>query len=144
MDVEALWPEGETVTTLNIRGQFPTYVDFVSAQIQQSVRLIQIHDNLAFMRDLIPRLEAFVAALQTHAGDLNKVKLRLAHKDLHFANVMIDTSGEIIAILDWEFSGVMPFTKWNPRRSFLWNGLNNIISLPYIINMPYLRHVFFL
>ncbi|RMJ09439.1 hypothetical protein CDV36_010927 [Fusarium kuroshium] len=129
MDVEALWPEGETVTTLNIRGPFPTYVDFVSAQIQQSVRLIQIHDNLAFMRDLIPRLEAFVAALQTRADDLNKVKLRLAHKDLHFANVMIDTSGEITGILDWEFSGVVPFTKWNPRRSFLWNGLDNTTSL---------------
>jgi hypothetical protein len=78
------------------------------------------------MRDTIPQLEAFLKALPKHADELNTVKLRLAHKDLHFAKMLYDAvSNKITAILDWEFSGVVPFTKWNPRRSFLWNGQDN-------------------
>ncbi len=122
-DVEQFWPLGETVATLNIQGPYRTYVDYVSAQVKQYIRLIRIHHNLWFMLDAIPRLEAFIAALPLHSAELNKVPLRLAHKDLHFANIMFDPSSDTItAVLDWEFSGVVPFTKWNPRRSFLWNG----------------------
>ena len=120
---QKLWPEGETVTTLNIGGPYPTYVEYISAQIQKYAHLIEIHNKLAFMRDSIPRLEAFLTTLPEHSDKLNDVKLRLAHKDLHFANMLYDiSSGKITAILDWEFSSVVPFTKWNPRRSFLWNG----------------------
>ncbi|KAF4987517.1 hypothetical protein FDECE_15392 [Fusarium decemcellulare] len=122
-DIEALWPKGETTSTLNIGGPYPTYVDYISAQVLGNIRLIQTHDKLKFMRDMVPRLKSFEAALHTHADELNRVKLRLAHKDLHFANMVLDvSSGRITGILDWEFSGVVPFTKWNPRRSFLWNG----------------------
>ncbi|KAK7398064.1 hypothetical protein QQX98_012572 [Neonectria punicea] len=130
LDVEALWPEGETLATLNIGGPYPTYVDYISAQVLKNIRLIQTHDKLTFMRDVVPRLESFEAALHKHASELNRVKLRLAHKDLHFANMVLNvSSGRITGILDWEFSGVVPFTKWNPRRSFLWNGLDDITSL---------------
>lgn len=47
-------------------------------------QLIQIHEKLAFMRDTIPQLEALLQALPKHATEHNNVKLRLAHKDLHF------------------------------------------------------------
>jgi aminoglycoside phosphotransferase (APT) family kinase protein len=61
--------------------------------------------------------------LPEHAEKLNDVKLRLAHNDLHFGNISYDfESDRVTAILDWEFSGVVPFTLWNPRRSFLWNA----------------------
>jgi hypothetical protein len=87
------------------------------------IHLIQTHDNLTLMREATPRLEAFVKALPQHADELNNVKLRLAHKDHHLANIMYDFESETITgILDWEFSGVVPFTQWNPQRSFLWNG----------------------
>lgn len=124
-DVERLWPPGETVATLNIQGPFPTYVALISAQVQKYMQLIRTHEKLAFMRDTLPRLETFVSELaQPHRADeLNKVALRLVHKDLHLANLLFDpASGRVTAVLDWEFSGVVPFTKWNPRRSLLWNG----------------------
>lgn len=125
-DIEKLWPEGETVASLNIGGPYPTYIDLIARQVQKYIHLIQIHEKLAFMRDVIPQLEAFLTALPKHSEQLNKVRLRLAHKDLHFANILYDTtSRKITSILDWEFSGVVPFTKWNPRRSFLWNGQDN-------------------
>jgi hypothetical protein len=122
-DIEKLWLEGEIVATLNIEGPYSTYVNYISAQIRKYIHLIQIHEKLVFMRDTIPRLEAFLSALPKHSDELNNVKPRLAHKDLHFANMLYEiTSNNITAILDWEFSSVVPFTKWNPRRSFLWNG----------------------
>lgn len=75
------------------------------------------------MQETIPRLEVFLTALSKHSDKLNIVKLRLAHKDLHFANILYDvTSNNTTAILDWEFSGIVPFTKWDLRRSFLWSG----------------------
>ena len=118
-----LWPETETVASLNIAGPYHSYVDYVCAQTRHYIRLISIHDKLAFMRTDIPRLEAFVATLPRHAAELNDTKLRLAHKDLHWANVLYDTtSSRITAVLDWEFSAVVPIQLWNPRRAFLWTG----------------------
>jgi thiamine kinase-like enzyme len=129
-EVKKLWPAGESVDSLNIGGPYSTYVDLVSAQVKTYIHLINIHEGLIFMRDAVPRLEAFVKALLEHAEQLNDVRLRLAHKDLHFANILYDSdSGKITAILDWEFSGVVPFPLWNPRRSFLWNASNDESSL---------------
>ncbi|KLP17880.1 uncharacterized protein LW94_10746 [Fusarium fujikuroi] len=129
-DIEALWPEGETVATMNIGGPYKTYVEYMIAHVTKYIRLIQTHEKLEFMRDIIPRLEAFVTALPERANELNNVKLRLAHKDLHFANIIFDPlSGEITGILDWEFAGVVPYPQWNPRSSFLWNGIVTSESL---------------
>jgi hypothetical protein len=127
-DIKALWPKTETIDSLNIGGPYSTYVEYVSDQIRTYVHLIKIHKKLEFMRDDIPLLEWLISALSKHADALrlNDVHLSLAHKDLHFANVLYDvSSGKITSILDWEFSGVVPFPKWNPRRAFLWNGLDN-------------------
>ncbi|KAF1955173.1 kinase-like protein [Byssothecium circinans] len=129
-DVDKLWP-GETVDSVNLGGPYPTYIDLISAQIKTYIHLIQAHKSLAPMQDAVPRLEAFVQALPAHAEELNRVQLRLAHKDLHFANILYDVeSDRVTSILDWEFSGVVPFTKWNPRRSFLWNGKEGEDSVP--------------
>ncbi|KAF5261614.1 hypothetical protein FOXYS1_7688 [Fusarium oxysporum] len=129
-DIEALWPERETVATLNIGGPYETYVDYITAHAAKYIQLIQTHEKLAFMREIVPRLEAFVAALPKHANELNNVKLRLAHKDLHFANMMFDSlPGKITGILDWKFAGVVPYPQWNPRSSFLWNGIDTPESL---------------
>ncbi|RDW88275.1 hypothetical protein BP6252_00307 [Coleophoma cylindrospora] len=123
-DIEAFWPAGETVSSLNIGGPYPSYVAYISAHIRKYIYAIQIHEKLDFMRDSVGRLELFLQALQDHAVELNNVKLKLAHKDLHLANIMYDReTSRITAVLDWEFSGVVPFTRWNPSRAFFWNGL---------------------
>lgn len=122
-DIQQYWGPDETVETLNIKGPFPSYVDYISAHIRKYKYAIATHESLTFMRDLLPRLDAFLGALARDSSELNKVKLKLAHKDLHFGNILYDTHlGEITAIIDWEFAGIVPFTRWNPTRAFMWNG----------------------
>ncbi|RFU35763.1 hypothetical protein B7463_g540, partial [Scytalidium lignicola] len=128
-DIQQFWPPGETMSTLNIEGPYPTYVDYISAHIQRYIHGIEVHEKLAFMRDTLSRLKALVNALANNAEKLNNVKLKLAHKDLHFSNILYDqSSSRITAILDWEFSGIVPFTRWNPTRAFLWNARDDADS----------------
>ncbi|KAF2811923.1 uncharacterized protein BDZ99DRAFT_461875 [Mytilinidion resinicola] len=118
-DIARIWPR-ESVESLNIQGPFSTYVEYITAHIQKYIYAIRRHEALGGMRELLLEINRFVNAIQRDAEELNHVKLRLAHKDLHFHNVMYDrTTHKITAILDWEFSGVVPFTKWNPTRAFL-------------------------
>ena len=62
-----------------------------------------------------------------YAAEIDKVEYIVAHRDLHFANIMAapnddGTTYKITAVLDWEFAGVVPVTRWNPSKAFLWNG----------------------
>ncbi|OTA84799.1 hypothetical protein M434DRAFT_400351 [Hypoxylon sp. CO27-5] len=125
-----LWPPRETIASLNIAGPYASHTDYVSAQIRQYIRLIQLHDKLAFMRDDISRLEAFLTAISSRATGLSRTKLVLAHKDLHFANMMYDRGTcRITAILDCEFSCIVPCQQWSPRRAFSWNGQDGEASM---------------
>jgi len=66
------------------------------------------------MRDLLPRIDAFIVAVRLEHEILDRTKLRLAHKDLHFVNIMYDlATNQITGILDWEFSSVVAFHQWN-------------------------------
>lgn len=97
---------------------------------------IERHESLAWMRDFVPRLQRFInstlvrpkAPGKTLANgylmpELDDTRLVLAHKDLHFGNVMLEpATGTIAAILNWEFECVVPACRWNPSRAFLWSG----------------------
>ncbi|KAI3401376.1 hypothetical protein diail_11460 [Diaporthe ilicicola] len=129
-DVAKYWPPGETVSTLNISGPYGSYTALCAAQMERLIYAVERHSSLAWARDLVPRLRAFVRLL-TDSRDrvrdmgLNDPKIVLAHKDLHFANIMFDPlAGKITGVLDWEFAGTVPAPRWNPVRAFLWNGQN--------------------
>lgn len=158
-DVEKYWP-GETIASLNpLDGPYASYTAYVRAALGCYIHAVETHPSLARFRELsagtgagadadtlLARMRRFARALEDpsspHLAALDDVTYVLAHKDLHFANVMceLDRSGEegegggegeedtavllprITAVLDWEFSGVVPAPRWNPVRAFLWNG----------------------
>jgi aminoglycoside phosphotransferase (APT) family kinase protein len=128
-DLDRYWAElGETLKSLNPipEAGFSNYVDFTVGCLDRYIHAIQKHPSLEPFRDMIPRVRAFMKTIQDpeNAEELNRVTYVLAHKDLHFGNVMCDPDHPdcpITAILDWEFSGVVPAPRWNPPRAFLWN-----------------------
>ena len=123
-DIEKYWNSIETVGSLNVAGPFHSYVDYISGHVSKYIYAISKHDSLQFMLDLVPRLELFIREMANDADQLNQVKLRLAHRDLHFGNIMFDIeSGRITGIIDWEFAMVVPFTRWNPVGALLWCGI---------------------
>ncbi|GAD92303.1 hypothetical protein MGG_10936 [Paecilomyces variotii No. 5] len=122
-DIENHFPPSESYTTINILGPFQSYTSYIAALVEKYIRTARIHRSLDFLRPLLPRLSAFISKLHEHAAALDNVSIRLAHKDLHFANILYDpTTESISAVLDWEFSGTVPFPLWDPPRAFLWNG----------------------
>jgi hypothetical protein len=123
-DVEEFWPPTENFETLNIQEFYETYTDYVTAHIGKYITAIQIHDKLAWLQR-IPQLTCFLNKINSPElkSKLNDVLLRLAHCDLHFANILIDpATAQITGILDWEFSQVLPCPLWNRGKPFLWNG----------------------
>lgn len=125
-DIQSLWPSSETSKSLNISGPFDSYVHYIIAHMRKYMHAIEIHPSLEFIRDTLPQVTHFMNMLEKKADKLNQVTLRLAHKDLHYGNILVSKeTGLITSILDWEFAGVVPFTRWNPSRAFLWNTQGN-------------------
>ncbi|KAJ5159629.1 uncharacterized protein N7482_006633 [Penicillium canariense] len=118
----------ETLDSLNpIPAEgFSSYTAYTNGCLERYVHAIEIHPSLEPYRDLIPRIREFMAQLRRpeNQTELNRVAYIMAHKDMRFANIMCDPDQPgcpITAVLDWEFSGVVPGPRWNPPRAFLWN-----------------------
>jgi hypothetical protein len=119
---------GETLESLNPVPEtgLSDYVESTAGCLDRYVYAILKHPSLEPFRDMIPRLRAFMKIIQApvNAKELNRITYDLAHKDLHFGNVMCDPDHPgwpITAILDCQFSGVVPAPRLNPPRAFLWN-----------------------
>lgn len=125
-ELDLFWANKETFQSLNVTGPFSTYVSFLTAQAEKYIYAIEHHASLYTMLDLIPRIKAFVAAMDKHKEELNQTRLVLAYRDLHFGHIMYDISTKrITAVRDWEFAGVVPAPRWDPQRAFLWNGVDD-------------------
>ncbi len=123
-DVREHWGPDVAFEALNpVDGPHGGWAAFNSACLERYVFAIERHPALQPYRDLVPRIRDLVAAVAAPdvAAQIDDVKYVLAHKDLHFANVMCDDSTpqcRITAVLDWEFSGVVPAPRWNPPLPF--------------------------
>ncbi|KAF6827837.1 hypothetical protein CPLU01_08856 [Colletotrichum plurivorum] len=118
-EVQKFW-QGETVESLNpVEKPFKGWAELLEASMGKYVYMIERHDELAWMRDLVPRLEAYRTWLATHPEEM-ETNLVLAHRDLHLANVMAEEDGTVTGILDWEFGGVVPGPRWDPPNAFLY------------------------
>ncbi|CAI7638496.1 unnamed protein product [Penicillium glandicola] len=115
----------ESLNPISAEG-FSSYTAYTNGCLERYLHAIEVHPSLEPYRDLIPQIREFMAQLrrQDNQKELNRVAYIMAHKDLHFANIMCDPDQQgcpITAVLDWEFSGVVPGPRWNPPRAFLWN-----------------------
>lgn len=105
-DVANYWPEGESVSTLDISGPYESYTALCAAEMDRVIYAIGKHDSLAWIRDLVPRLQAFVDMLSNDTERVREMKLNdskvvLAHRGLNLANIMFNVrTNKITAILD--------------------------------------------
>lgn len=124
-EIAQYWGPDESVESLNPGGPYPDYTSYVKAHMAQYTKNIETHESLCWVRNLIPRIQAFIDFLNQHTQELDRTRNILTHGDLHFGNIMCDpASADITGILDWEFSAVLPLPLWGPGKSFLWNGNN--------------------
>ena len=102
----------------------------IAAYMNCCIHDIKVSPSLTLWIDnkATQRLHNFVNHIvsPSNAEKYNEIDLTLAHRDLHFGQMLVETceSGKdqvvITVILDWEFSQIAPFPLW--RRSFLWNA----------------------
>lgn len=105
-DLATYWtPEEES--KLNISGPYESYTALCAAQIECAIYAIERHDSLAWIPHVIvTRLRAFVDMLRNDREKvrdlkLNDVKIVLAHRGLHFGNIMFHPiTKKITAVLD--------------------------------------------
>jgi len=136
-DIAEYWDPDTTFESLNpVDGPYSGWVAFNTACLTRYASAIERHPSLKPYQNMLPRLRRFIEAINSPAykEKLDNVKYILAHKDMHFANIMCQypaLGGEqaghergprITAVLDWEFAGIVPAPRWNPPRAFLWNG----------------------
>lgn len=104
--VAIYWPAGESVSALNISGPYESYTALCAAELQRVIYAIGRHDSLAWVLDLVPRLQAFVNMLSNDREKirdmkLNDTKIVLAHRGLHFDNIMFQPlTQRITGIID--------------------------------------------
>jgi hypothetical protein len=121
--IKKYWKEypKETFNTLNIRGPFNTYTDYTISRIKRDIYIIKTHKNCYTLKNnILPKLEKFLLKLYKHvfSENIDSIPLYLAHKDLHFGNIMWNNS-KIVGILDWEFSSIISEDQWDPGNT-LW------------------------
>ena len=121
-DIDKYWGPEETIDTLNPSGLYDSHAAYIAAYLQTLTHAITVQPSLQHLHTLLPRLAALTALLPSLRTTTEATRLLLAHKDLHFGNVVALPSGQLMGVLDWEFAGAVPAPRWDPVRAFLWRG----------------------
>lgn len=142
-DVKRYWTDlgiNEDFGSLNIKGPYSDYRRYLQDHLRIYTRNISLHPTLEFARHFIPRLEQLVINLDDDNFDYTKaakdVAVYLAHQDTHLGNLLFEgdiivcgssrvTHGLnltiILAMLDWEFSGLYPGFIADPSKYLVWD-----------------------
>lgn len=125
-EIPKFWADGVVSSDVNISGPYDSWPSLLAAQLQTYLFALTHHDSLRPLQPLLPIIQQFQSVISSNASIINQLntatKLILAHRDLHFGNVMWNISSKkITAILDWEFAAVVPAQRWDPSRAFMWD-----------------------
>ncbi|KAL4948774.1 hypothetical protein BDW69DRAFT_175779 [Aspergillus filifer] len=128
-DLDKYWVQVRSKETLERLNPIPSqgfsrYVSYNVGRLERYMHAIEVHPFLEAYRVLVPQIRAFITNLykEENIDELNRVAYVLAHRDLHFANIMCDADQPgcpITAVLDWEFSGVGSSTTMESLTGFL-------------------------
>lgn len=128
-DIATYFPAGTLPTDINPSSAngYASFTDLITAYMRCYLHAIRIHTGLSSLsylqRENIMLLEQFVDIINHSplSEKINDVPYILAHRDLHFGQLLIDPQTcRITAVLDWEFAQIAPFPLW--KRGFLWHG----------------------
>jgi hypothetical protein len=126
-DISKYWPSSESFETLNIsQPGYSTWSDYLKDRFKVHLHSIQQHPALVWLGEEGRQvLSKAIAYLDSEQGSslINETTLRLAHRDLHFGNILIEPSScKITGVIDWEFAGIYPAPLGDrPSGPFLWN-----------------------
>ncbi len=79
-ELDLFWAGQEPFQSLKITRLFLSYVSFLTAQAQKFIYAIESHEALSSMRELIPQLKVFIAAIDKQREELNNARLVLAQR----------------------------------------------------------------
>ena len=117
--IRQYWPlseyPNESYETLNLLTSFSSWNEYLKARIERDIHVIDAH------RSCLPLRASFRTRLQkllTQPKAMQDVQGYIAHRDLHFGNLLWSTeTNSISGVLDWELAGVYPLSDWNPGNT---------------------------
>lgn len=116
------WSSSSRSNNLNVSEPCQTYSSLLISRMARYEDAITHHSELQPLIPYLSLIKAFQDALKTHSIDIDETTFVLAHRDLHFGNVMWDpVDKRITGILDWEFAAVVPAQRWDPPNAFMYD-----------------------
>jgi Ser/Thr protein kinase RdoA (MazF antagonist) len=112
----------ENFSTLNIVNIHKSQLELIKAKLKRNLHVLQVHTACEELRQSHEPLLKDV--LEIIDGDQFKIIYQepaifhLAHRDLHFGNLLYDReTNKISGILDWELAGYFVADNWEPGNT---------------------------
>jgi aminoglycoside phosphotransferase (APT) family kinase protein len=113
------WPlsnyPNESYETLNLTTSFSSWNEYLDARLKRDIHVIDAHQSCVSLRT---SFRSRLQKLLTQQRTIRAVQGYIAHRDLHFGNLLWSTeTNSISAVLDWELAGVYLLSDWNPGNT---------------------------